>query len=181
MWLSGLRTQHCLCEDAVSIPSLAQWVKDRCCCGCGIGCSCSSDSTPGLGTAICCRCSRKKKNKTKQKNPAQNRAPPCISATFSFSWMLATALNWPCCFCPGFLSNLHTEAKENQSFGPYAGHQWRPITQRKDLAWPPAELAPDRPLRQLLPSFPTYRPFYSQPPSVVRTSHALASPAVPSF
>ena len=28
LWLSGLRTQHCLCEDAGLIPVLAQWVKD---------------------------------------------------------------------------------------------------------------------------------------------------------
>ena len=53
LWLSGLRTQHCLCEDAGSIPGLTQCVKDlvllqaapefadvtwiRCCHGCGIG------------------------------------------------------------------------------------------------------------------------------------------------
>ena len=28
LWLSGLRTQRCLCEDAGSIFALAQWVKD---------------------------------------------------------------------------------------------------------------------------------------------------------
>ena len=28
LWLSGLKTQHCLCEDESSIPGLIQWVKD---------------------------------------------------------------------------------------------------------------------------------------------------------
>ena len=27
-WLSGLRSQHCLCEVVGSIPGLAWWVKD---------------------------------------------------------------------------------------------------------------------------------------------------------
>ena len=28
LWLSGLRTQHSVCEDADLILGLAQWVKD---------------------------------------------------------------------------------------------------------------------------------------------------------
>ena len=28
LWLSGLRTQCCLCEDVGSIPGLTPWVKD---------------------------------------------------------------------------------------------------------------------------------------------------------
>ena len=28
LWLSGLRTQHNVCEDVGLIPSLTQWVKD---------------------------------------------------------------------------------------------------------------------------------------------------------
>ena len=28
LWLSRLRTQYCLCEDAGSIPGHDQWVKD---------------------------------------------------------------------------------------------------------------------------------------------------------
>ena len=56
LWLSGLRPQHGLCEDAGSIPRLPQWVKDPtlpqaaaqiwCGCGCGIGLSYSSNSIP---------------------------------------------------------------------------------------------------------------------------------------
>ena len=28
LWLSGLKTRYCLCEDADLIPGLTQWVKD---------------------------------------------------------------------------------------------------------------------------------------------------------
>ena len=28
LWLSGVRTQYCLCEDGSSIPGLSQWIKD---------------------------------------------------------------------------------------------------------------------------------------------------------
>ena len=28
LWLSGLRTQHNVCEDAVLIPGLSPWIKD---------------------------------------------------------------------------------------------------------------------------------------------------------
>ena len=28
LWLRGLKTPHCLCKDAGSIPGLTQWVKD---------------------------------------------------------------------------------------------------------------------------------------------------------
>ena len=29
MWLSGLRTQPCLCEDVRLIPGLTQWVREQ--------------------------------------------------------------------------------------------------------------------------------------------------------
>ena len=49
LWLSGLRTQCCLCEDVGSIPGLTQWVKDlvlpQAMVGalCGVGHRCGSD------------------------------------------------------------------------------------------------------------------------------------------
>ena len=78
MWLIGLRMQQSICEDAGSIPSLFQWVKDLAlpqaatgvtdvapiwyCYVCDVGLSCSSDSTSSLETSICCRYSPKKEN-----------------------------------------------------------------------------------------------------------------------
>ena len=58
-------------EDAGSIPSLSQWVKDLAlpqthiphCCGHGIG----SGSTPSLGTSLCRGCSPKTKMKKKKR------------------------------------------------------------------------------------------------------------------
>ena len=44
LWLSKLRTQHCLCEDVCPISGLAQWVKDfGVAASCGIGHRQSSD------------------------------------------------------------------------------------------------------------------------------------------
>ena len=80
LWLSGLRTWRCLCEDTGSIPGLGQWVKDQT--SCSIGHRCSSDSVllwlkcrsqlqlrfdPGQGTSICRGCSYKKKKEKKKK------------------------------------------------------------------------------------------------------------------
>ena len=70
VWLSGLRTQRCLCKDVGLIPGLALWDKlshrsqDRL--GYSVsmavawGQNWSSHSTPGPGTSTCCRCSHKK-------------------------------------------------------------------------------------------------------------------------
>ena len=84
MWLSRLRIQHSISEDAGLTPSLTQWVKDPVlpqaamqvtdaaqilgCCGYDVGPNYSFHSAPGLGTSICYGCSHKKKKKQKQTN-----------------------------------------------------------------------------------------------------------------
>ena len=82
--LSRLRPRTSICEDAGSIPGLAQWVKgSSIAVSCGVGCRhswdptllwlwCSSDWTHSLGTSICRRCrpgkAKKKNQKTLYKN-----------------------------------------------------------------------------------------------------------------
>ena len=75
LWLSGLRTQHCVYEDLGWITGLTRWVKDLAlsqaavwlgsCVAVAVvwACSCSSDLTHSLGTSICRRCGCKKKKK----------------------------------------------------------------------------------------------------------------------
>ena len=81
--LSGLRTQHRVCEVVGSIPDLTQWVKDpmllqatqqvtdtaqiQCCRGCGIGLQ-QRQFNPGKGTSIYLECGWKRKKKKSSKN-----------------------------------------------------------------------------------------------------------------
>ena len=69
LWLSCLRTQHYLCEEAGSIPDFTHWVKDLalsqaatqvadaaqiwCCQGYGRDYSSSSNLNPSPGTFLC--------------------------------------------------------------------------------------------------------------------------------
>ena len=62
LWLSELRTQHCLCEGL--IHGLAQWVKDLVLLQAVVQAySCSCISTPSPGTSIWGRYRHKKKKK----------------------------------------------------------------------------------------------------------------------
>ena len=68
--LSGLRTQHSVCEDAGLIPGLSQWDKDLMLVwlGCRPQMQLGSgivvaDLTPSLGISICYLCGPKKKKK----------------------------------------------------------------------------------------------------------------------
>ena len=91
MWLSGLKTRHCLCEsDAGSIPGLAQRVKDlvqqatvkvanvariRCCCGCGVGWQLQLRLTFGPGIPICHRYGHKEEKEKRKYSEAVKANP----------------------------------------------------------------------------------------------------------
>ena len=75
MWLSGLRTQHCIREDSGLTPGFVQWVKDlalqqavvvdaaqfRCCCGL------ASDAALPLAQELPCASGVAGKRKKKKK------------------------------------------------------------------------------------------------------------------
>ena len=73
LWLSRLRTQHCVCEDAGLIPGLTQWIKDLVYRAVVYACSCSSNLTPNLATSICLRHNYKRKKKEREKERKKGR------------------------------------------------------------------------------------------------------------
>ena len=90
MWLSGLRTQHCLYQGAGCIPGLTQWIKGpallqaaaritdaagvRCCCDCGIGLACSSNQ-PLTQECPCATGVAIKRKKNQKKNGVEYFLP----------------------------------------------------------------------------------------------------------
>ena len=77
LWLSRLRTLHCLCEDVGSNPGFAQWFKDPvlpvtdaaliwCGCGCGTGLRLYLQFNPQPGNFHMLLVQHKKEKKTKK-------------------------------------------------------------------------------------------------------------------
>ena len=91
LWLSGLGSQHGVREDAGSIPGLARWVKDRCCCGCGIG-QAATALTPRLTWDPPCARSAAVKRKKEVKSLSF-----CMTTQCAASPSLHSSPQSPCC------------------------------------------------------------------------------------